>query len=201
MQPPPYILAIAGGTASGKTTFAEVLVARTGALLISHDRYYRDCPNAEGVNFDHPDALETSLLVEHLDALRRNEPVRLPDYDFVTHRRIAGKEVQPRPIVVVEGILVLADPALVSRCDLTVFMHCPDDVRLLRRLLRDCAERGRTLRSVAEQYLTTVRPMHERFVAPCEAAADMVLDGLIPPEPELVRVLEVIARGVRPTRS
>lgn len=194
MSTTPFILAVAGGTASGKTTFSRVLVARTGATLISHDRYYRDCPEPDGVNFDHPDALDTALLVEHLDALRAGRAVDVPDYDFATHRRVPGTRIEPRPLIVVEGILVLADPEVVKRCDLTVFMYCPDDVRLLRRLLRDCAERGRTLQSVAEQYLTTVRPMHERYVAPCQHAADMVLDGLVPPEPELVRVLAELAR-------
>lgn len=173
-----FVIGIAGGTGSGKTTIAQAFAARTAALLVSHDRYYRDCPDPAHTNFDHPDAVETSLLVDHVDALVRGEAVDLPDYDFATHRRIPGRQARPRPILVVEGILVLSDPVLRSRCDLTVFVRCPDDVRLLRRMLRDCAHRGRTLESVAGQYLASVRPMHERFVAPCEAASGLVLDGM-----------------------
>lgn len=192
----PFVIGMAGGTASGKTTIACDFASRVGALLISHDRYYRDQPDPAGVNFDHPESLETPLLVEHLDALVRGEAVDVPAYDFATHRRQQLTErTRPRPVIVVEGILVLADPELVTRCDLTVFVACPDDVRLLRRMLRDCGERGRTLASVAEQYLSTVRPMHERFVAPCEAAAMLVLDGMGATEKAVERLIAATDAG------
>ncbi len=182
-----FVIGIAGGTGSGKTTLAERFVARTAALHIAHDRYYRTGP--PDTNFDHPDAVETTLLVEHLAALQRGEAIDLPDYDFATHTRIVGKRVRPRPIIVVEGILALADEALRACFDVSVFVRCPDDIRLLRRILRDCAQRGRTLESVAGQYLATVRPMHERYVAPCEALADLVLDGMGDPDAEVERLV------------
>jgi uridine kinase len=185
----PLLIAIAGGTASGKTTIAHAFASRTGALLLSHDRYYRDGLDPS-FNFDHPDALETTLLVQHLDALTRGESVDLPVYDFGTHRRAERREiVRPRPVVVVEGILVLSEPALATRFDLTVFVACPDDVRLLRRMVRDCGERDRTVFSVAAQYLATVRPMHQQFVAPCEARAMLVLDGMNATEVEVERLV------------
>ncbi len=175
----PLVLVIGGGSASGKTTLARAFASRTGALLLSHDRYYRDYAEPTEVNFDHPDALETSLLVEHLDALLRGEAVSVPVYDFGTHQRQPlAEHLHPCPVIVVEGILALADPDLVARCDLSVYVACPDDVRLLRRMLRDCVERDRSVVSVAAQYMGTVRPMHEQFVAPCEARAMLVLDGM-----------------------
>lgn len=191
----PTLLVIAGGTASGKTTLAKLLVQRTSALLISHDRYYRDCPEPEGVNFDHPDALDTDLLVAHLDQLLRGNPVTLPDYDFASHRRKPGHLVHPRPLIVVEGILAMTSAALLERANVRVFVHCPDDIRLVRRLERDCAERGRTWQSVTAQYLETVRPMHERFVTDGMHKADLILDGSVPAEPELERLLARLPGG------
>lgn len=186
----PLVIAVAGGTASGKTTIANAFCAKVGALLVSHDRYYRDCPEPDGVNFDHPDSLETTLLVAHLDALLRGEAVDLPTYDFATHRRaVAVDRVRARPVIVVEGILALAAPELVARCELTVFVACPDDVRLLRRVVRDCGERGRSVTQVAVQYLATVRPMHQQFVAPCESRAMLVLDGMAPTDAEVARLV------------
>lgn len=174
----PFVFGIAGGTASGKTTVARELAERTGALLVSHDRYYRDLLRPELANFDHPEALETSLLVEHLGELRGGRAVALPTYDYATHRRTPTTErVSPRPVIVVEGILVLADAALRACFDLKVYVDAPDDVRLARRLRRDVRERGRTLEGVLDQYLATVRPMHLAHVEPSRAHADLVLDG------------------------
>ncbi len=180
------VIGIGGGTASGKSTLSRALVARLGdrAALLLHDRYYRDPP--EGVdpaawNYDHPDALETGLLVAHLDGLRQGQAVEVPRYDFSRHARAVGRErLEPRDVVVVEGILVLADERLRARMDLTVFVDTPADLRLARRLRRDVAERGRQPLGVIEQYLATVRPMHERHVAPSREQAAVVLDGTRP---------------------
>ena len=139
-----FVIGMAGGTASGKTTLAQHFAESLGErlLVITHDRYYRDIPEPRGYNYDHPDALDTQLLVENLDALRAGRPAKLPDYDFRNHRRRAEPErVSPRPLVLVEGILVLSDPALRSRMDYTVYVHTADDLRLIRRLRRDIVER------------------------------------------------------------
>lgn len=177
------VIGIAGGSASGKTTVSRALHERLGdqAALLLHDRYYRTPPPdvpAASWNYDHPDALETELLVAHVDALRRGQVAELPLYDFATHSRSPGVErVEPRPVLLVEGILVLADAALRERMDHTIFVHTPADVRLMRRLRRDVAERGRDPLGVLRQYEDTVRPMHARFVEPSRNYADLVLDG------------------------
>ncbi len=174
----PYVVGIAGGTASGKTTVAERFAAEVDALLISHDRYYRDFPEPRGANFDHPDSLDTAALVGHLSRLRAGHSADLPVYHFPTHRRLAHVEtVTPRPVIVVEGILLFADPALRDCLDLRVYVDAPADIRLVRRLRRDVEHRGRTAESVIEQYLATVRPMHERYVAPSAFHAHLQLDG------------------------
>ena len=184
----PFVVGIAGGTASGKTTLAERAAARTGAALVTHDRYYRDAD--AHTNFDHPDALDTDGLVAHLDALRVGRPVDLPVYHFPTHKRLAETErLEPRPIVLVEGILVLASVELRRRLDLAVFVRAAADVRLIRRLRRDIAERGRDLDGVVRQYLATVRPMHDAWVEPSAAHAALVLDGEGDPDAELARLL------------
>lgn len=190
----PLIIGIAGGTASGKTTIVRVFAEKLGALRIEHDRYYRDMDDPERANFDHPDALETPLLVSHLDALRRGETVGLPRYDFLTHRRVdVVDEVGPAPrLIVVEGILALAYRELRDRYDLSVYVDAPDDIRLLRRMVRDIRERGRTVENVAEQYLATVRPMHERFVRPSMKHAGLVLDGMDAPEAQVARLMLAI---------
>jgi len=189
------IIAIAGGSASGKSTLSSALVGQLGdeAALILHDRYYRD-PPAEADrarwNFDHPDSLETELLVSHLDQLRAGEAVGLPRYDFTTHGRAPGVDtVAPAPLIVVEGILVLADPALRARFDGTVFVDTPSDVRLARRLRRDVAERGRDPLGILDRYLAMVRPMHEAYVEPSKRHADLIVDG--------TDELASLVRGVR----
>lgn len=190
----PLVIGIAGGTASGKTTVAHRFADRCDALLVSHDRYYQDFPEPRGANFDHPGSLETPLLVAHLDTLRAGKPAALPVYHFPTHRRLAATEtVDPRPVIVVEGILVLADPDLCQRFDLRVFVDAPDDIRFIRRLRRDVAERGRTVESVIDQYLSTVRPMHLAWVAPSRAHADLVLDGTDGVEGQVDRLAALVA--------
>jgi uridine kinase len=177
---------IAGGTGSGKTTFARALRASLPpgtAVLIDHDAYYRDLAGVPaearcGVNFDHPDALENELLAAQLDALGAGRGIDKPVYDFAHHLRAAQTErIEPAPVVLVEGILVLADPELRARFDLKLFVETPTDVRLLRRIRRDIVERGRSIDGIADQYLATVRPMHEAFVAPSRAFADLVVPG------------------------
>lgn len=172
----PFIVGIAGGTASGKTTLAMLAARRLDAGLLTHDRYYKNA-NAK-TNFDHPDALETERLVADLDTLRSGHPADAPLYDFATHtRREDSGRVEARPIILVEGILVLTTLELRARFDLPVYVQAAADVRLIRRVRRDIAERGRDLESVLQQYLTTVRPMHELFVEPSAVHAELVLDG------------------------
>ena len=187
----PLVVGIAGGTASGKTTVARRLAERCEALLVSHDRYYRDFAVPASANFDHPASLETALLVEHLDALREGRPAELPTYDFPTHRRLPHRErVEPRPVIVVEGILVLAEAALRDRLALRVVVDAPDDLRFIRRLERDMAERGRSVESVIRQYVATVRPMHEAHVAPTRGHAHLLLDGTRPVDALVDRLLD-----------
>ncbi|MES2638649.1 MAG: uridine kinase [Myxococcota bacterium] len=187
----PFVVGIAGGTASGKTTLAELVAARTGAALVTHDRYYHDADAS--TNFDHPESLDTARLVDDLDRLRAGAAVDLPTYDFPTHRRLATTDrLAPGALLVVEGILVLAEPALRARFDLCVFVHAAADVRLIRRVRRDILERGRSLESVLVQYLATVRPMHEAFVEPSAAHATLTLDGERDIEGEVARLLAAL---------
>ncbi len=180
---PPFIVVIAGGTASGKTTAARTVSARLGALRIEHDRYYKDVAQPRGHNYDHPHALDTDRLVDDLSRLREGKPAGLPVYDFPTHRRRPEVEtVLPSPIILVEGILTLADPRIRDLSDLRVFVDAPADIRLVRRIRRDVVERGRDVAGVLEQYLATVRPMHEAYVAPSVAHAHLVLHGTDPEE-------------------
>lgn len=182
----PFVLGVAGGTGSGKTTLVRRLIEKLGAdriAVVEHDSYY--LPNValtvgerDQINYDHPDALETSLLVNHLDQLKSNRPVDVPVYDFTTHcRRKETRRVNPRRLIIVEGILALSDRALRDRMDLRIFVDAGDDVRLNRRLKRDQEERGRSVDSVMRQYLETVKPMHEEFVQPSSEYADLVVSG------------------------
>jgi uridine kinase len=180
----PVIIGIAGGTGSGKTTVAQAIYDRVGSNRIewiSHDSYYR---NFEGlspeerhkINFDHPDSLETELLIRHLDVLGKGSSVEVPRYDFATHtRRAETQRVEPRRVVIVEGILVLAEAELRKRIDIKLFVDTPADIRFMRRLMRDIQTRGRSLESVVHQYMTTVRPMHEEFVEPSKRYADLII--------------------------
>ena len=175
---------VAGGTGSGKTTLVEALMERIGVeriALLPHDVYYRDLshlPLGERaqVNFDHPASLETELLVSHLRQLQAGKPIAMPQYDFVTHtRRRQRVMVQPRPVILVEGILILVGPALRELFDIKLYVDTDADVRFIRRLQRDIEERGRMVQSVIEQYLATVRPMHLEFVEPSKRYADFII--------------------------
>lgn len=177
-------IGVAGGTGSGKTTVAEAIVARIGAhriAYIQHDSYYRDLshlPEQERLrcNFDHPDALESELLVQHLQALRRGEAVEVPVYDFTRHVRTQQTQrVEPRKVILVEGILIFAEAMLRREFDIRIFVDTDADLRFLRRLQRDISERGRTVESVIAQYLETVRPMHLEFVEPSKRWADVII--------------------------
>ena len=178
------IVGIAGGSASGKSTVVERLTARLGGdivAVVAHDRYYRDqsalpVDVRATLNFDHPDALETELLLTHLTALRAGVTIEAPVYDFTRHARSARVDrVEPRPVVLVEGVLVLADARLRTVIDLRVFVDTDDESRYARRLRRDVAQRGRTVESVQSQYDSTVRPMHDQFVEPSRRYADVIL--------------------------
>lgn len=178
------IIGICGGTGSGKTTVANRILETVSAgdvVFIQQDSYYRnlkDLPlDYRGLaNFDHPDALDNDLLVNHIRKLKAGEPVELPIYDFRTHTRLNETlAIEPKPIVIIEGILIFAEPHLLEQLDIKVFVDTPDDVRFIRRLRRDLAERGRTVESVMEQYLATVRPMHMQFVESSKRYADVII--------------------------
>jgi uridine kinase len=178
------IIGISGGTGSGKTTVANRIldtVSTSAVVFIQQDSYYRnlkDLPRdfRQLANFDHPDALDNDLLVHHVRKLKAGEPVELPIYDFKTHTRLSETlRIEPQPIVIVEGILIFSDSRLLEQLDVRVFVDTPDDIRFIRRLRRDIAERGRTVESVIEQYLATVRPMHMQFVEPSKRYADVII--------------------------
>lgn len=178
------VIGIAGGSGSGKTTVQRRVMERFGTrriALLDHDAYYRDlshlAPDQRArFNFDHPDALETDLMVDHLDRLLAGEPIEKPTYSFETHNRLEATEtVEPRAVILVEGILVLAEPALRERMDVKLFVDAPADVRLMRRLERDIHDRGRSVDSVLGQYKRTVRPMHLEFVEPSKRHADVII--------------------------
>jgi uridine kinase len=178
------IIGICGGTGSGKTTVANRILESVSAsqvVFIQQDSYYRNLKDLpfdfpQVANFDHPDALDNDLLVHHVRKLKAGEPIELPIYDFKTHTRLnETRLVQPKPIVIVEGILIYAEPRLLEQMDIKVFVDTPDDIRFIRRLRRDIAERGRTLESVIEQYIATVRPMHMQFVEPSKRYADVII--------------------------
>ena len=174
------LFGIAGGTASGKTTLAQWLAQKLGdrCLLISHDRYYFDVSNPIGHNYDAPQALDNGRLIRNLSELSRGEATELPVYDFASHSRTAETErVNPHPIVVVEGILVLAIPKIRALFDYTVFVDAEEDIRLQRRVERDQQKRGRTRELILAQYQQTVKPMHDQHVEPSKAGVDLLLRG------------------------
>jgi uridine kinase len=198
----PFLIGIAGGTGSGKTTVARRIfdsLQLDSAVFIDHDAYYRDLahlPPEEraAVNFDHPASLDNDLLVEHLTALVEGRPIRKPVYDFALHTRAPETvRVAPRDVVLVDGILLFAEPRLRALFDLKIFVDTDADVRFIRRLRRDLDERGRSLDSVIEQYLTTVRPMHFEFVEPTKRWADVI----IPRGGQNRAGIEVVAARIR----
>ncbi len=180
----PIIIGVAGGTGSGKTTVAHRILEQVGAehvAYIPHDAYYRDHGHLppeqrDQVNYDHPNALETELLVKHLKALRQGHVVEIPVYDFTTHTRTQQTvSIHPAPLILVEGILVFVSSDLRALCDVKIYVDTDADVRFIRRLKRDIEERGRTPQSICEQYLSTVRPMHLEFVEPSKRYADVII--------------------------
>ncbi|MEI8255852.1 MAG: uridine kinase [Deltaproteobacteria bacterium] len=178
------VVGVAGGSGSGKTTVARAIVEQLetqDVALLEHDAYYRDQSHLPfdqraQINYDHPDALDNELFVAHLDALRDGRPVLKPAYDYAKHTR-AEEAVQlaPAPIIVVEGILVLQDPAIRARMDIKLFVDTDADIRLMRRIRRDLEHRGRTFAQVRQQYYDTVRPMHIAFVEPSKRFADLII--------------------------
>ena len=177
------VIGIAGGTGSGKTTLMDNLVSRFGdqVTVLSHDNYYhrRDDMTMEErskVNYDEPAALETDLMVRHLDALRRGEAIECPVYDFSQHNRSnRTTTIVPKKVIIVEGILIFENEDLRNLMDIRIFVDTDADVRLCRRIARDVGERGRTLESVLDQYQTTVKPMHEKYVEPSKKYANLVV--------------------------
>jgi len=179
-----YVVGVAGGTGSGKTTVAASIVEALPTdkvCIIQHDNYYRDRTELSyeercQLNFDHPDSLETDLLIEHLEALQRGDSVDVPIYDFATHRRSDSvKRIDPTPVIVVEGILVFVERRLREHLELKLFVDTPADIRVFRRIRRDLEQRGRDFTSIREQYYATVRPMHLQFVEPSKSHADLII--------------------------
>lgn len=180
----PIIIGVAGGSGSGKTTVVRRIVEALGddhVSVLEHDRYYRDHPELRleeraALNYDHPASLETDLMVRHVESLRDGRRVDVPVYDFARHARVsATTPVQARTAIIVEGILIFADAPLRALMDVKVFVDADDDTRFIRRLQRDVAERGRTVDSVIDQYLSTVKPMHLEFVEPSKRYADVIV--------------------------
>lgn len=177
------VIGIAGGTGSGKTTLTEKLRERFAdhVSVLYHDNYYKKhegmtYAERSKLNYDHPDAFDTDRMVEDLRRLRAGEAVRCPVYDYSIHNRTDETvEVRPTKVVIAEGILIFADPQLREQMDIKIFVDTDADTRILRRILRDVKERGRTLESVINQYLTTVKPMHEQYVQPSRKYADIVM--------------------------
>lgn len=182
--PRPFILGVAGGTGSGKTTVVRSILEAAGEdriALIEQDSYYRDVDWRSEAdllrhNFDHPAAIDDDLLVAHLAALKAGHPVEVPIYDFVRHRRTPRtRRVLPLPVILLEGILIFVEPGLRELLDFKIYVDTDADLRLIRRLGRDIAERGRSVKDVLRQYLETVRPMHLEFVEPSKRWADIII--------------------------
>jgi uridine kinase len=205
---PSLVIGVAGGTGSGKTTIARKLAAAMPAgtsTIIEFDSYYRDLGGEpiealEARNYDHPDALESALLAEHIRRLRQGEPVDVPIYDFRTHARLREtRRIEPVPVVVVEGILALALPEVRQHFDIKIFVDTDADIRVFRRIRRDLDERGRTFASVREQYYKSVRPMHHQFVEPSKQWADLIIpeggNNQVALEILVARLLQAAAAG------
>ena len=195
------VIGVAGGTGSGKTTITEHLQKELGSNIsvVKHDNYYKrhdemTYDERSQLNYDHPDAFDTDLMVEHLKELKAGRAVECPVYDFTVHNRSNETlRIEPSKVIVVEGILILQDPALVNLLDIKIFVDTDADVRIIRRILRDVESRGRSLESVTSQYLTTVKTMHEQFVEPSKRNADVI----VPEGGHNVVALEMIIDRVR----
>lgn len=179
-----FVIGIAGGTGSGKTTIARKIaeaLPKQHVAMLEHDWYYRDRPDLPPeerarLNFDHPDSLETSLLIEHVRALKSGATVDAPQYDFVAHgRRRDTTKIAPKPVIIVEGILVFVEAALREEMNVKIFVDTDADIRVMRRIRRDIEQRGRTFQSIRDQYYQTVRPMHLAFVEPSKRWADILI--------------------------
>jgi len=180
----PLVIGLAGGSGSGKTTVVRRIVEALGdehVTVLDHDRYYRDHPELRleeraALNYDHPDSLETGLMVQHVEQIKGGAGIDAPMYDFTRHARAAATErFEPRTALIVEGILVFSDKRLRALMDIKIFVDADDDIRFIRRLERDTSERGRTVQSVIDQYLGTVKPMHLEFVEPTKRYADVII--------------------------
>ena len=181
----PILIAVAGGSASGKTTVVKKIINKLNSeevLVISHDDYYKDLSHLpleerKNVNFDHMDTFDFDLLVEDINKLKNGKTIYSPVYDYVNHTRVIGdsREVKPSDVIIVEGIHALAEPKLRELYDIKIYVDTEDDIRFIRRLKRDIKDRGRTMESVINQYLTTVRPMHLQFVEPSKRYADIII--------------------------
>ncbi len=183
-HPDPLVIGIAGGSGSGKTTVAQGILQRVGTdriAFLQHDSYYKDLgglppTQRSDINFDHPNSLETELLIEHIASLRDGKPVEVPIYDFSTDSRTNRTfTIQPRNVIIVEGILIFTEATLRGMFDVKIFVDTDSDLRFIRRLERDITERGRSTESVIRQYLSTVRPMHLEFVEPSKRYADIII--------------------------
>jgi len=180
----PLVIGIAGGSGSGKTTLSRLIVEKVGKehiAYLQHDAYYKDLSHLPPqlrikVNFDHPNSLETNLMAEHINSLKQHKPIALPVYDFKNHVRTHEVIIiEPKPVIMVEGILIFTEPVIRDACDVKVFVDTDSDLRFIRRLERDINERGRNTASVIDQYLATVRPMHLEFVEPSKRYADIII--------------------------
>jgi uridine kinase len=179
----PFVIGVAGGTGSGKTTLATKLkkAIPNDSIILSHDFYYRDNRNIPyeertKLNYDHPNAFETNLLIEDIKTLKSGNAIDHPEYSFVTHTRTSSTvHMEPTPVIIVEGILIFENKELLDLMDIKVFVDTDADIRLIRRLTRDVKERGRSLDSVIDQYMNTVKPMHEQFVEPSKKNADVII--------------------------
>jgi uridine kinase len=203
----PLVIGIAGGSGSGKTTLANLILTQVGAdriAFLCHDSYYKDLSSLPlnqraTINFDHPDSIDTDLLIEHVQQLKNNKKVQVPVYDFKTHSRTSETiQIEPRPVIMVEGILIFVEQSLRDILDVKLFVDTDADLRFIRRLERDIEERGRSMDSVVRQYLATVRPMHLEFVEPSKRYADVIIPegGLNAVAMEMVVArLEAMLRG------
>ncbi len=211
-RPRPVTIGIAGGTGSGKTTVSRELRARVGTdiAFLAHDNYYKDWDELTLVdnwpNFDHPDSLDTPLMIEHIERLQAGESVNIPVYDFSHHRRSEEvRRMDPKPIILVEGILIFAEPKLRDLFDMRIFVDADADIRFIRRLQRDIEERGRTAETVINQYLSTVRPMHLEFVEPSKRYAHIIIPrggrNLVAIEMVVDRIRSIVAAHASKVRT